>query len=174
MVEFKAKLLGPAQDLDNSGNSQWWEQNPMVYDWDRAFGDPSLTQVYFDKIDRLFGEGHSLCNNPRWPAGFILENFIPYPDLKGKQVLEIGCGAGLVASHIAKSGARLTAIDLTEQAVVLTRRRFELGGLDAEIRQMDAEKLAFADAAFDYVISWGGTAQLPRLYLGENKSVLLI
>lgn len=155
MVEFNAKLPRPDEALDNAASARWWQENPMLYDWDREFGEPRLTSEYFEKIDRPFGEGHRLCNNPRWPQGLILENFIPYAELRDKRVLEIGCGAGLVASHLAKSGAQLTAIDLTPQAVQRTKMRFELAGLQGDIRQMDAEKLALADRSFDCVVSWG-------------------
>jgi cyclopropane fatty-acyl-phospholipid synthase-like methyltransferase len=155
MPDFKAILTGPTDKLDNSGNRDWWEKNPMVYDWDRNLGEVSTTPEYFEGIDKIFGEGHRLCNNPAWPKGRLLENFIPYDKLQGKNVLEIGCGAGLLASQLARAGADLTAIDLTEQAIALTTRRFEVCGLRADIRRMDAEKMTFEDASFDYVVSWG-------------------
>ena len=93
--------------------------------------------------------------NPKWPDGKILENFIPYGLFKDKKVLELGCGAGLVSSHIAKSGANLNSIDLTDNAIKLTKKRFEILKLDSNIEQMDGENLSFADNTFDFVVSWG-------------------
>ena len=155
MTEFNAKLLRAGESLENSGNKDWWEHNPMTYDWEKGLGEPALTPDYFRAIDQIFGEGHSLINNPDWPQGSILEKFLPYEQFAGRDVLEIGCGAGLVSSHIARAGARLYAVDLTSRAIEMTRERFELGGLSGDIRQMDAEQLAFEDNSMDFVVSWG-------------------
>jgi len=106
-------------------------------------------------IDQIFGEGHSLINNPAWPGGSILEQFLPYVEFAGRDVLEIGCGAGLVSSHIARAGAKLHAVDLTSRAIEMTRKRFELAGLSGDIRQMDAEKLEYPRNSMDFVVSWG-------------------
>src|SRR6187431_1249636 len=45
---------------------------------------------------------------------------------RGLRVLEIGCGLGTDGAQFAKAGAAYTGIDLTEAAVELARRRFEL------------------------------------------------
>lgn len=155
MTEFNAKLLQGSDSLENSGNKDWWERNPMTYDWEKELGEPVLTAEYFRAIDDIFGEGHSLINNPRWPQGNILEHFLPYDEFSGKNVLEIGCGAGLVSSHIARAGGRLHAIDLTSRAIEMTSRRFELVGLAGDIRQMDAEQMTFENESMDFVVSWG-------------------
>lgn len=155
MTDFNAILPGAKDKFENAGNKTWWENNPMVYDWDRTLGEVAPSKKYYQGIDDIAAEGHRLCGNPNWPNGFFLDHFVPYGEVAGKKVLEIGCGAGLLASHLAKNGAILSAVDLTEAGVQLTRRRFELEGLTGDIRQMDAEKLAFADATFDYVVSWG-------------------
>ena len=155
MQKFNAKLVKSTSKENNQKNMKWWNDNPMIYDWDGDLGDPQMTKEYFQKIDQLFGESHSLCNNENWPAGYVLEKFIPYHQLNGKDVLEIGCGAGLVSSHLSKCGAKLTAIDLTENAVLITKKRFELEDINANILRMDAEKLEINDDSFDYIISWG-------------------
>lgn len=155
MTEFNAKLLRPGESQENSGNKDWWENNPMTYDWEKGLGEPALTPEYFRAIDQIFGEGHSLLNNPAWPEGSILEKFLPYEDFAGRDVLEIGCGAGLVSSQIARAGAKLHAVDLTSAAIAMTRKRFELAGLSGDIRQMDAEKLEYPDNSMDFVVSWG-------------------
>jgi SAM-dependent methyltransferase len=74
---------------------------------------------------------------------------------KGLRVLEIGCGLGTDGARFARAGAIYTGVDLTEAAVALARRRFELEGLPGEVRVADAEKLEFADRSFDLVYSHG-------------------
>ena len=155
MPDFDAKLLSGSESLENKDNKDWWQNNPMTYDWDKELGEIRYADDYFESVDEIFGEGHSLINNPNWPKGKILENFIPYNQFEGNDVLEIGCGAGLVASHISKSGANLTAIDLTSQAIEITKSRFQTENLDGSIMQMDAENLSFDDSSFDFVVSWG-------------------
>src|SRR5262249_54816235 len=88
-----------------------------------------------------------------------LEPFIPrFADFAGsrdQRVLEIGVGVGTDFIRFVRAGARATGVDLTEHAVALVRRRVELEGLEAEVLQADAERLPFADGAFDRVYSWG-------------------
>jgi ubiquinone/menaquinone biosynthesis C-methylase UbiE len=69
--------------------------------------------------------------------------------------LEIGCGCGSEAERFARAGADYTAVDLTNAAVRITRRRFQLANLDGGFVQGDAENLPFADSSFDLVYSHG-------------------
>ncbi len=57
---------------------------------------------------------------------------------KGQKVLDVGCGSGVMSCRLAKMGARVTAIDITEAAVTLARRNARVQGLDMDIAQMDA------------------------------------
>ena len=74
---------------------------------------------------------------------------------KNLRVLEVGCGLGTDGAQFAKAGADYTGIDLTEAAVDLARRRFELFNLPGEFRVSDAERLDFPDNSFDIVYSHG-------------------
>lgn len=74
---------------------------------------------------------------------------------RGLRVLEIGCGLGTDGARFARAGAIYTGIDLTEAAVSLARRRFELEGLPGAFRVADAENLDFEDESFDLVYSHG-------------------
>jgi 2-polyprenyl-3-methyl-5-hydroxy-6-metoxy-1,4-benzoquinol methylase len=69
----------------------------------------------------------------------------------GVKVLDVGCGIGFWLSQFCARGARVTACDLTERAVAMTRRRAELYGFQAEVQQGNAELLPFAEASFDHV-----------------------
>jgi SAM-dependent methyltransferase len=52
--------------------------------------------------------------------------------LEGKHLLEVGCGMGYDSLEFLKRGVRVTATDLTPNAVSLTRRHFEIEGVQAE------------------------------------------
>jgi ubiquinone/menaquinone biosynthesis C-methylase UbiE len=74
---------------------------------------------------------------------------------RGLKVLEIGCGMGTDGAQFAQAGADYTGIDLTEAAIELARKRFQLSGLSGEFRVADAENLDFPAASFDLVYSHG-------------------
>jgi len=72
--------------------------------------------------------------------------------LKGKHLLEIGCGMGYDSLEFLKRGVRVTATDLTPNAVVMTRRHFEVENVHAEdVRTANALNLPFKDNTFDAV-----------------------
>lgn len=126
----------------------------MTYDWRGTSPHGEATREWFEEIDRrLFDPVTSFFAQGRNEKPF--SRLIPYSNLKGKEVLEVGCGSGAHARLIAECGARLTAIDLTARAVELTKRRLSLYGLVANVRTMDAERMGFETGSFDFIWSWG-------------------
>ncbi len=73
----------------------------------------------------------------------------------GLKVLEIGCGLGTDGAQFAKAGADYTGIDLTDAAIDLAQKRFDLFGLAGKFQTADAENLDFDDNSFDLVYSHG-------------------
>jgi SAM-dependent methyltransferase len=74
----------------------------------------------------------------------------------GKRVLEYGCGLGGQAFTLARNGAAVTGIDISEVAVAQARRRAageSLPGLT--FVKGDAENLDFPDRSFDLVCGSG-------------------
>ena len=72
--------------------------------------------------------------------------------LKGKHLLEIGCGMGYDSLEFLKRGVRVTATDLTPNAVRLAARHFEIEGVQAEdVRTANGLDLPFASDTFDAV-----------------------
>ena len=84
-----------------------------------------------------------------------LQSAVGFEKAGGLRVLEIGCGCGSEAERFARAGAHYTAVDLTNAAVSITRRRFQLANLEGRFVQGDAENLPFADGSFDLVYSHG-------------------
>jgi 2-polyprenyl-3-methyl-5-hydroxy-6-metoxy-1,4-benzoquinol methylase len=72
--------------------------------------------------------------------------------LKGNHLLEIGCGMGYDSLEFLKRGVRVTATDLTQNAVDITRRHFQIAEVQAEdVRPANALDLPFDDNTFDAV-----------------------
>ena len=84
-----------------------------------------------------------------------LQSAVGFEKTSGLRVLEIGCGCGSEAERFARAGAHYTAVDLTNAAVSITRRRFQLANLEGRFVQSDAENLPFGDGSFDLVYSHG-------------------
>lgn len=133
-------------------NRQWWEKNPMRYDWNEGINADEHSRKFYEEIDRRHFFDASRYTPPHQQP---FDELIPFDQLQKADVLEIGVGNGSHAQLIAPHCRSYTGIDLTEYAVESTRRRFALFGLPGRIEQMDAEKLDFPDASFDFIWSWG-------------------
>ena len=117
--------------------------------WDRAACGEEL---YLANQQR---EGYLEQARRRYELEPAIAEFAEFEAAAGQQVLEIGVGLGADHQRYAQAGARLYGIDLTERAVLHTRRRLALFGLASVLSTGDAEHLAFPSDEFDSVYSWG-------------------
>ena len=62
--------------------------------------------------------------------------------LRGKRVLDIGCGGGILSESMARAGARVTGIDLGERALKIAQMHLRESGLEVEYRNIAVEQLA--------------------------------
>jgi SAM-dependent methyltransferase len=74
-------------------------------------------------------------------------------DLRGKHVLEYGCGLGHVSTLLVRSGAKVTSFDLSRRSVDVATRRIERNnpGAGAQLAVAAGETIPFADETFDIV-----------------------
>jgi SAM-dependent methyltransferase len=80
----------------------------------------------------------------------------------GARVLDVAAGTGNASIPAAQRGARVTASDLTPELLEAGRRRAEVGGVQLEWVEADAEHLPFDDASFDVVMSAIGVMFAPH------------
>jgi SAM-dependent methyltransferase len=80
----------------------------------------------------------------------------------GTRVLDVACGTGNTAIPAARAGARVTGVDIAANLLEQARSRAAQEGLQVEFREGDAEQLAFADGAFDAVVTMFGAMFAPR------------
>ena len=92
----------------------------------------------------------------------------------GQQVLDVGCGTGVVALTAARRGAQVVGADLTPALLAGARANAELAGYAVEFHEADVEALPFADASFNAVLSQFGHMFGPRpmIAIGEMLRVL--
>jgi SAM-dependent methyltransferase len=104
------------------------------------------TREYFDEVEqkKFFVEPH-------------IPGFTNFPEWSGKKVLEIGCGIGTVAINFARHGAIYTGVELSEESLSLTKKRFEVYGQSGKFYLGNAETLsAFVPVEpYDLVYSFG-------------------
>ena len=62
--------------------------------------------------------------------------------LRGKRVVDVGCGGGILAEAMAARGARVTGIDLAEKPLKVAQLHLLESGLEVDYRLMATEALA--------------------------------
>ena len=72
--------------------------------------------------------------------------------LRGKDVLDIGCGGGILTESMALAGATVTGVDMAEAPLAVARLHKHESGVEVEYRQATAEEMAAEHASsFDVV-----------------------
>jgi demethylmenaquinone methyltransferase/2-methoxy-6-polyprenyl-1,4-benzoquinol methylase len=123
-------------------------------DVDRSRSQPhAFARDLFDGLPRRYDvleEVLSFGQNRRWRAAMLDPVFSMRP--APRRVLDVATGtAGVAMALAARTGARVTGLDLTEQMLRVGRARLARRGLDHRIDLVcaGAEQLPFPDATFD-------------------------
>jgi SAM-dependent methyltransferase len=72
-------------------------------------------------------------------------------DVRGKDVLELGCGAARWSMKLAKAGARCVGLDNSARQLEHARRLMVEAGVDFPLVHASAEAIPLPDASFDVV-----------------------
>lgn len=78
------------------------------------------------------------------------------------RVLDVACGTGVVAITAARAGARVTALDLTPELLVVARENAKTAAVSVDWHEGDVERLPFEADSFDVVVSQFGHIFAPR------------
>lgn len=127
-----------------------------------VYADPATART-FD--DRRFGGpiGELIAaEQARVLAGFVGE-------IRDRRVLDVGSGTGRAALLLARAGARVTAVDASEQMLAVARQRASDERATITFAVGDAHALDFPDRAFDVAVSFRVLMHTPqwRVCLGE-------
>ena len=105
----------------------WWDPEGIVGPLHEI--NPARIEYFCGALERVLGE------------------------LKGKRILEVGCGGGLMTEAYAAAGANVAGIDRSLPSLAAARRHASAGGLQIDYVGSLGERLPFPDAAFDAVVS---------------------
>lgn len=138
----------PIQEVKN-----YWNARPCNL---RHSTKQQGTKEYFDEVEKrkFFVEPH-------------LVDFADFPSVKGKNVLEIGCGLGTTTINFAKAGAKkVTAVDLSDKSIALAKQRAEVNHLSDRIEfyNANAEELSkiLPEEKYDLIFSFGVIHHTPH------------
>jgi predicted nicotinamide N-methyase len=90
-----------------------------------------------------------------WRSGIALARKLDSSDLRGRRVVELGCGLGVPSLAAARAGAEVLATDIDTDALSLVERNAQANGLTVETAVVDwahPEPLV-ERAPFDLVIA---------------------
>ncbi|HEV7337265.1 MAG TPA: class I SAM-dependent methyltransferase [Bosea sp. (in: a-proteobacteria)] len=102
---------------------------------------------FFAGYSQLPRQVHGLAGAPEWPSIRAL-----VPDLKGKHVVDLGCGFGWFARWAHEQGAEaVVGLDVSEKMIARARAQTSDAAITYEIA--DLETLELPPAAFDFAYS---------------------
>jgi len=125
---------------------------------------------YWDaKATELEGDAVSMWSNNNLNRLYhiehmkLVETFLT--DIKGKKVLDVGCGTGFMSRYLAKRGAVVTALDFSAQTIKLAQQ--ESNGLDIDYKVQSVFDINDSER-YDLVFMWGCSA-----VAAKNRTELL-
>jgi SAM-dependent methyltransferase len=111
-------------------------------DWDRTS----------DEYQREHARQLNRFDRPSWGVWGLPESRLKIlGDVRGKDVLEYGCGGGQWSCCLARLGARPVGLDLSMRQLTHARRLMGRAGVRFPLVNADAERVPFADESFDVV-----------------------
>lgn len=131
---------------------QYWDKRPCNI---RHSPKPIGTIEYFKDVEtrRYFVEPH-------------IGQFAQFRHWRGKRILEIGCGIGTDTINFARAGAKVTAIELSQESLKIAKQQAKVFGLQKQIAfyHGDAEHLRnFVPAsAYDLIYAVGVIHHTPH------------
>ncbi len=140
------------QDTPVAAVRDYWDRRPCNL---RHSSLPVGSREYFDEVER-----RKYFVEPDIPA------FAAFGRWAGARVLEIGCGIGTDTINFARSGATVTAVDLSAESIGIARQRAEVFGLADRVTFVcsDAETMdgVAHGPEFDLVYSFGAIHHTPH------------
>jgi SAM-dependent methyltransferase len=95
-------------------------------------------------------------------------------DVRGRDVLEFGCGGAQWSIALAAAGARVTGLDLSMRQLEHARELMAAAGVEFPLVHASAEATPFADASFDIVFCDHGAMSFADPYATVPEAARLL
>lgn len=104
----------------------------------------------------------------------IIENLLSVTDVRGLRILEVGAGTGGDSINLSTMGARVIALDYSEDILKKVKAVTNESGVSLDLMRGDGTNLPFPDECFDIVYHQGLLEHFlqPQTLVGENIRVL--
>jgi ubiquinone/menaquinone biosynthesis C-methylase UbiE len=141
--------------------------------WERAEIERSDQEARHTASQHLAADEHQIARYmaPPLDSAFPLEYaFALLGDVNGRTVVDLGCGSGENSLLLARRGATLIGVDISESLLALAAQRLAMNGCaDARVRFVpaSAHRLPIPDASVDVVL---GIAVLHHLDLDSTSN----
>ena len=120
--------------------------------WDELCGSQLARQLGVTDQSK-----ESLERFDRWYMDFYpyLYRHIPFGDVKGKKVLEVGLGYGTVSQMLAEAEAIYSGLDIAAGPVGMVNHRLKQKGLAGQAIQGSVLEAPFSGETFDHAVAIG-------------------
>jgi SAM-dependent methyltransferase len=99
---------------------------------------------------------------------------IPFDEMRGKRVLEVGLGYGTVSQRIAESGAHYFGLDIAEGPVAMVNHRLNQAGLNGKAVQGSILRAPFPEGDFDLLVAIGCLHHTGNLQMAIDECLRLL
>ncbi|MFT3826601.1 MAG: methyltransferase [Chitinophagaceae bacterium] len=154
------------------GNMFTMDQKIFVYDrsgkpWKYLINHPEyISNLDGQKIwvkDGVFTPDRQIT----WSSSLLLRNL---PDVKGKLVLDIGCGTGVIAIRCALQHAgKVVAADISEAAVINTTINAQLNNVENKLAVVQSDLFEKVEGRYHYI--FGNLPILDEVWSGASPAV---
>jgi SAM-dependent methyltransferase len=118
----------------------------------RAYWDERIHDTKLSDDPRGTPEFFAALDQYRYRRLDYLPRVLEFDRWRDRDVLDIGCGAGLDLVRFARAGARAFGVELSDNALALAREHLAATRQRAALVQADGGRLPFRDRSFDLVI----------------------
>jgi len=148
----RPRKVAADQTVSRAANRRWWDAD---------------ADDYHDEHGRFLGDADLVwCpENLREAEANLLG------DVRGRRILEVGCGSAPCARYLARRGATVVAFDLSTGMLRHARAAAARTGIAVPLVQADACELPFAGASFDLAFSAFGAIPFVADSAGAMREV---
>jgi 2-polyprenyl-3-methyl-5-hydroxy-6-metoxy-1,4-benzoquinol methylase len=133
--------------------------SPILHEWERAEIERSAAEASHANVANLLADETQVRRYLDPPADtcYPLEySYHLLGDVRGKTVLEYGCGDGLNTMVLARRGARVKALDISPDLIEIARQRLIVNQIagDVEFIVGSAHDLPLPDDSVTLYLGW--------------------